>query len=534
MRSFSQRCKLRQQSAPPSVARTYPSDPHHVPEPDPDEAASLAIFGPQSSRSTRGIDPPYDQSRYQDEAKQVPQSKPVRISHTNYTPCNPVAISLNGTLHDFSPVLLRDMCTCPLCVDQSTRQKLFSTVEIPADIKATVVPRHAQGVVDIRWSQDVPLGDADHITTLSLETLRKLVHVGSSAVQPQLPSRVLWHVDRFRQDVQDLDYEAYMSDDSALHTALQILHTHGLLFLTDVPESENSVSAIAERIGPVKNTFYGYTWDVRSVPQAKNVAYTSQDLGFHMDLLYMKQPPHLQFLHCIRSSSEGGASLFTDSHKAAQDLFVEDVEAFKSLIFHPVDFHYDHIETQYYHQHRKVIELSDPLVFGGQRTISFGGLLHRATQEQNLTRRDVDITKWIDAISWSPPFQAPFSIPAADDPSGVPSRDTAPVNNLNLYVDQWHAAASKFNQLIHSPEAIYERLMKPGECVLFDNRRVLHARKAFDVADAGKERWLRGAYLDKDPYLSKLRILQERFGSMRESPAGDQGMFERLAEDLLP
>ena len=54
-------------------------------------------------------------------------------------------------------------------------------------------------------------------------------------------------------------------------------------------------------------------------------------------------------------------------------------------------------------------------------------------------------------------------------------------------------------------------MMKPGECVLFDNRRVLHARKAFEVADAGKERWLRGAYLDKDPFVSKLRVLANRF-----------------------
>ena len=50
-----------------------------------------------------------------------------------------------------------------------------------------------------------------------------------------------------------------------------------------------------------------------------------------------------------------------------------------------------------------------------------------------------------------------------------------------------------------------------GECVLFDNRRVLHARKAFDVGDMGKERWLRGAYVDRDPYESKMRLLQERF-----------------------
>jgi alpha-ketoglutarate-dependent taurine dioxygenase len=59
--------------------------------------------------------------------------------------------------------------------------------------------------------------------------------------------------------------------------------------------------------------------------------------------------------------------------------------------------------------------------------------------------------------------------------------------------------------------------MLPGECVIFDNRRVLHARKAFEVGDAGKERWLRGTYLDWDPYWSKMRVLGKRFGKIHAS-----------------
>ncbi|KAK5126959.1 hypothetical protein LTR85_008317 [Meristemomyces frigidus] len=320
-----------------------------------------------------------------------------------------------------------------------------------------------------------------------------------------------------------------MSDDSVLNQALQHLHTHGLLFLTNVPESEKSVATIAERIGPVKNTFYGYTWDVRSVPEAKNVAYTSQDLGFHMDLLYMEQPPHLQFLHCIRSSSVGGASLFTDSYTAAQDLFVEDRKAFLDLIKRRVSFHYDHMESHYYQQHRTVIEPSHPLVLGQVRVDTLPQLLSKATKA-GLSPHNINITDWIDAISWSPPFQAPFSLPIAEDLSGVsPFPATPPTDILHIYVEQWHAAASKFNQLIHRPLGIYERMMKPGECVLFDNRRILHARKAFEVADFGKERWLRGAYLDKDPYLSKLRVLQKRFGSVQKCSAAFEDMFEAMA-----
>ncbi|KAK5129266.1 hypothetical protein LTR08_003645 [Meristemomyces frigidus] len=409
-------------------------------------------------------------------------------------------------------MLLRDSCCCPLCVDPSTKQKLFSTTDIPATIGGTASSSDDEEFCTLRWTDDVPGFPDDHVTTLPKDMLREFVTTGGPVASPKPSERVTWSPDRFRRDVQDVEYEAYMSDDSVLHQALQKLHTHGLLFLTNVPESESSVSAVAERIGPLKNTFYGSTWDVRSVPQAKNVAYTSQDLAYHMDLLYMKQPPHLQFLHCIRSSSAGGASLFTDSLRAASDLFISDMEAFTNLSKTPVNFHYDHPESQYYHHQRPVFEMRDPLFLGLCRARNLREMVNIAETRLGIMQRDLDITRWIDAVSWSPPFQAPFSILSANDPSGVIRLATErPTDVLSYHLRQWHAAASKFHQLIRRPQMTYERMMKPGECVLFDNRRVLHARKAFEVGDVGKERWLRGAYLDKDPYESKMRMLRERF-----------------------
>lgn len=45
--------------------------------------------------------------------------------------------------------------------------------------------------------------------------------------------------------------------------------------------------------------------------------------------------------------------------------------------------------------------------------------------------------------------------------------------------------------------------------MIFDNRRVLHARRAFDASKG--ERWLKGAYVDDDVFFSKLRVLEERY-----------------------
>ena len=46
--------------------------------------------------------------------------------------------------------------------------------------------------------------------------------------------------------------------------------------------------------------------------------------------------------------------------------------------------------------------------------------------------------------------------------------------------------------------------LEPGECLVLDNTRVLHARKAF--SGRGR-RWLQGCYADKDALLSRLAVL---------------------------
>lgn len=428
---------------------------------------------------------------------------------------NSIPVTVDGTAHLFGPLLLRDICQCERCVDPSTRQKLFCTSEIPADIQAASSYADEMGI-SVRWTTDVPGFDPQHTTHIDMSQLRSIIRDGATSTRPSLPRRVVWDDASLRADVDDIDYHTYMEDDFALHTAVQQLRTHGLLFLTNVPEDPSSVINITERIGPVKNTFYGFTWDVRSVPQAKNVAYTSQDLGFHMDLMYMQQPPHLQFLHCIRSSSQGGASLFTDSFKAVRDLFNTDLLAFQRLSQIKVPFHYDHPGSEYYLQKRNTVEVPVRLPVHNVTNASIRKLLSQADQLGVPRQQFIPIEQLIEAVAWSPPFQAPFSTGAAlyekfpelASAHPQPGHANLLANSLACY----NREASKFNKLIHRTDGIYERMMKPGECVLFDNRRVLHARRAFDVADAGKERWLRGSYMDKDPFMSKLSVLQDRFG----------------------
>jgi gamma-butyrobetaine dioxygenase len=227
-------------------------------------------------------------------------------------------------------------------------------------------------------------------------------------------------------------------------------------------------------------------------------------------LLYFKDPPHVQLLHCVQSASTGGASVFADGYKAALDLFHEDIEAFHTLATIPVNYHYTHPDSNVYHTTKPVIDLL-PLRIG-ETTYAHISDYIRAWNEtynpqgQSDASTDKLLVGLMQKINWGPPFLAPFS----NHEPHAPQEDALSV--LNDKVERWHSAAQKYNALLQRPEYLYERTMKSGECVLFDNTRTLHSRRAFEKADMGKPRWLRGTYVDRDAYLSSVRVLNRKYG----------------------
>lgn len=227
-------------------------------------------------------------------------------------------------------------------------------------------------------------------------------------------------------------------------------------------------------------------------------------------MLYFQNPPHIQLLHCIQSASTGGASVFADAYRAAVDLFNTDPDAFDVLSTVPVNYHYNHPDDNVYRTTKPVIDLR-PLRIGDTaytRIRDYKRDWHALSlRNGGAGWTETALVDCMDKINWGPPFMAPFS--NHQDPRHL-ARPA--LSALNEKVDEWHRAAVKFNTLLQRPEYLYERKMNPGECVLFDNTRTLHSRRAFDAADVGKPRWLRGTYVDKDPYYSKFRVLQNKFG----------------------
>jgi hypothetical protein len=95
---------------------------------------------------------------------------------------------------------------------------------------------------------------------LDIASLRKLSESGSlPGHRMSPPSQSLWT--RRALNLPDYDYNTYMKDDGMLYDVINQLRVDGLAFVTNVPDTEEALATIATRIGPVKDTFYGYTWD---------------------------------------------------------------------------------------------------------------------------------------------------------------------------------------------------------------------------------------------------------------------------------
>lgn len=103
-------------------------------------------------------------------------------------------------------------------------------------------------------------------------------------------------------------------------------------------------------------------------------------------------------------------------------------------------------------------------------------------------------------VNWSPPFQGPFLWDV-----GQQTTDIANVSQLRNYVK----IAQVFRDVIEDPENVFETKMDEGTCVVFDNRRIVHARRAFTAE--GGERWLKGCYVDVNSFRSRLRSFDAGF-----------------------
>jgi gamma-butyrobetaine dioxygenase len=252
-----------------------------------------------------------------------------------------------------------------------------------------------------------------------------------------------------------IPFAAYLAEDAALRAALRRVSEFGLAVLDGAGDDHDAVERAVARFGHVRETNYGRLFDVRIEPAPGNLAYTGQALDLHTDNPYRDPAPTLQLLHAIVADAAGGETVFVDGFAHAEALRREAPAAFEVLAGAPARFTYGDASGARWSAAKPVLQLGPA----------------GALQAVNLNHRSLDLA-------------------AGDDAAAI---------------DAWYEAYLAFYRRAHEPAAAFARRLAPGEMVIFDNRRLLHGRRALTSASP---RWLRGCYADWDGLAATLARLE--------------------------
>jgi gamma-butyrobetaine dioxygenase len=212
-------------------------------------------------------------------------------------------------------------------------------------------------------------------------------------------------------------------------------------------------------VGRVAETNYGLVFDVRSVAQPENLAYSDLGLGLHTDNPYREPVPGFQALHVLIAAPDGGESLFADGLALAGHVRHSDPESFAQLTKIPVPFQYRSKDADLYAE-RALIQLScDGAVTG---------------------------------VHYN-------------------NRSIAPLRLSIEGAQAYYAAYRKFALLLRDPRFQLKFRMRTGDLAVFDNQRILHGRTPF--SSSKHPRHLRGCYLTRDSVYSGAALLRRQLAA---------------------
>jgi gamma-butyrobetaine dioxygenase len=339
----------------------------------------------------------------------------------------------DGSRHRFHALWLRDNCPCPECRHESG-QRLLDTRLIPDDLT----------VLSIAEGDPFTVAFSDgHVSRYDRAWLD--AHAG-----PKPPrQRRLWDA-AIQNELPAAPYADVTGGGSALRDWLAAVDTLGFAILTGGPTEPETVTRTAELFGYVRETNYGRLFDVKTVVNPMNLAYTGLGLGAHTDNPYRDPTPTLQLLHCLASSADGGENTLVDSFRVAQDLSATELEL---LTRYPIRFRYADGETE--------LEAEVPVI-------------------------SLDARGEVSAVHYNTRSAQAFRLP--ED-----------------VVGPYYEAYQRFGRMLEQPAYRIQFKLAPGDLFIVDNLRVMHGRTGY--AATGGERHLQGCYADRDGLRSTLAVL---------------------------
>jgi gamma-butyrobetaine dioxygenase len=354
-----------------------------------------------------------------------------------------------GNRFPIHPLWLRERCLDAKSIDLRTGQRLEDPSDLDLQLGLTSVAEVEPGRYRIRFT------DGHEADFLAREILAEAsLPVGDH----DCPRIRLW--DGSLSEIPRLAWSSSPTDAQKAAWLKPFLEL-GFVIFTGVPTESKQVLKVGSTFGYVRDTNFGVHFDVRSVPDANDLAYTSLFLDPHTDNPYRSPVPGVQLLHCLANETSGGLSTLVDGFAAAETLRTADPEGFRVLSRTPVRFRFRDVDTE--------LVRSSSLI-------------------------EVDGVGGLQAINFSPRLDYVPLLPPAE---------------LTTYFE----ARKKLDALLRSAEYEIRFLLNAGDLMMMDNRRLLHGRTSFDTREG--LRHLQGCYIDVDGPRSVYRVMRRKLAAAR-------------------
>jgi gamma-butyrobetaine dioxygenase len=266
-------------------------------------------------------------------------------------------------------------------------------------------------------------------------------------------AKMLWSADEIAPRLPQGSWPLFLAEAAHQQACLSAVLREGFVVLRDVPREPGAVLTVAQRIGLVRETERGPLVDVQDGALPNNKALAGGPVTPRTAQPFRDPVPTLEVLHCLEDAVEGGASTLVDGFHAAASLRARDPAAFAMLSSREVTFAYADARAE--------LCATRPVI-------------------------GVDPRGRIREIRLSGPHMQPARLPPDE-------------------IVMFYAAYRAFAELMRWPSQMLTFLLRPGDCLILDNTRILNGRTGF--VGTG-QRHLQVCWTDLDGLASTLALMR--------------------------
>jgi gamma-butyrobetaine dioxygenase len=369
-------------------------------------------------------------------------------------------------------IWLRDNCRCAECRDPRSGERLTSVSDLSASVCVLAVrrigdqievefgPDRHRSVYDTRWLDQFrpaaggrskrpgPPGDGTRREDTAGPAAGAADGRNEDATQ-------LWDASRIAAAFPRGSWPLYQANAAHRQACLRAVLRDGFVVLTDMPREPGAVLTVAHAAGAGRDPAGGRLIDVKVSGSSSAQAFTNGPMAPSTVVPFLGPPRRVTVLGCLNDAAEGGESALVDGFFAAARLRAEHPAAFTVL---------------------------------ARTAVTFAPANARAELQVTRPVISLDARDRISEICFSSSY-------------------LSPVRGLPHEIVAFYDAYRSFAQLLGSPGLTLTFRLRPGDCLIFDNSRILNGRTGF--TDTG-QRHLQACWTDLDGLAAGLAVLEHR------------------------